>query len=71
MLLDIARDHADGRCAAILEGGYDLTAIRNSASAVLTELQGERDPLAVPAAPSRAGGLIERIRKVQSRYWAL
>ena len=71
LLLDIARHHADGRCAAILEGGYDLTAIRNSASEVLTELQGERDSLSGPAVPSRAGGLIERIRKVQGRYWKL
>jgi acetoin utilization deacetylase AcuC-like enzyme len=70
-LLGIARDHAGGRCAAILEGGYDLTAIRNSSSDVLAELRGEREALATPVAPSRAGGLIERIRKVQSRYWKL
>ena len=71
LLLDIARNHADGRCAAILEGGYDLTAIRNSSNEVLMELQGKRDPVVRPMAPSRAGGLIERIRKVQSRYWKL
>jgi acetoin utilization deacetylase AcuC-like enzyme len=71
LLLGTARDQADGRCAAILEGGYDLTAIRNSASEVLTELRGDSDPLSAPAAPSRAGGLIERIRKVQGRYWKL
>ena len=71
LLLGIARDHAGSRCAAILEGGYDLTAIRNSASEVLAELQGAPAPLAPPIAPSRAGGLLERIRKVQGRYWKL
>ncbi len=71
VLLGLARDHAGGRCAAILEGGYDLTAIRNSASEVLAELQGDQEPVAPPEAPSRAGGLIERIRKVQGRYWKI
>ena len=69
-LLAIARDHAGGRCAAILEGGYDLTAIRQSASAVLGQLQGaDPSPRPAAAAPSRAGALIERIRAVHSRYW--
>lgn len=69
VLLAIAREHAGGRCAAILEGGYDLTAIRDSASLVLTELQGDASTLPPPAAPSRAGGLIDRVRKVHARYW--
>ena len=71
LLLGIARDHAGDRCAAILEGGYDLTAIRNSTGEVLTELRGDSRPLLPPPLPSRAGGLIERIRKVQGRYWKL
>jgi acetoin utilization deacetylase AcuC-like enzyme len=71
LLLTVAHDHAGGRCAAILEGGYDLTAIRNSSAAVLGELQGDAGPLAPPTAPSRAAGLIERVRKVQARYWKL
>jgi acetoin utilization deacetylase AcuC-like enzyme len=68
-LLEIARDHSQGRCAAILEGGYDLMAIRDSTHAVLRELQGSAEPLPAPPAPSRAGALIQRIKKVQSRYW--
>lgn len=68
-LLEIARDHSQGRCAAILEGGYDLMAIRDSTHAVLRELQGSTEPLPAPPAPSRAGALIQRIKKVQSRYW--
>ena len=71
-LLGVARDHAAGRCAAILEGGYDLTAIRQSATVVLQQLQGEDEARsAAPRPPSRAAALIERIRRVHSRYWKL
>jgi acetoin utilization deacetylase AcuC-like enzyme len=71
VLLDVARDHAGGRCAAILEGGYDLTAIRDSARDVLTEFKGEHPTLPPSPVPSRASALIERVRKVHSRYWKL
>jgi acetoin utilization deacetylase AcuC-like enzyme len=37
-LLDVAQEVADGRIAAVLEGGYDLDAIRGSSEAVLEEL---------------------------------
>jgi len=71
-LLAVAGECADGRCAAILEGGYDLTAIRNSAGEVLQELrQASGAALTPPTAPSRGGPLLERIRKVQGRYWKL
>ena len=71
-LLGVAHDHAAGRCAAILEGGYDLTAIRQSATVVLQQLQGEDEARSsAPRAPSRAAALIERIRRVHSRYWKL
>lgn len=72
-LLDVARAHANGRCAAILEGGYDLLAILNSATGVLDELAGRQ-----PGAESTGAGresriqpLLERIRQVQQRYWRL
>jgi len=68
-LLGVARDHGGGRCAAILEGGYDLTAIRSSSTQVLSELVGEPQPLPAASPPSRATPLLERIRKIQSRYW--
>jgi acetoin utilization deacetylase AcuC-like enzyme len=69
MLLGIAGEHSGGRCAAILEGGYDLTAIRNGVRDVLAEMQGRETVPAVPPEPSRAGPLLERIRAVQRRYW--
>ena len=36
----IADTHCGGRCAAILEGGYDLDALRGSVLAVLREMRG-------------------------------
>ncbi len=69
-LLGVAGAHARGRCAAVLEGGYDLTAIRTSAVEVLEEMRGENVAPPSPQ-PSRAGPLLDRIKKVQSRYWRL
>jgi acetoin utilization deacetylase AcuC-like enzyme len=40
-LLRTASDCADGRCAAVLEGGYDLAALGTSVVRVLDELGGE------------------------------
>jgi acetoin utilization deacetylase AcuC-like enzyme len=71
VLLEIARDHCDSRCAAILEGGYDLQAIHNSAQQVLDEFRTGAAPPPADCANSRGGALIERIRRVQSRYWRL
>jgi acetoin utilization deacetylase AcuC-like enzyme len=68
VLLEIARLYAHGRCAAILEGGYDLTAIRASAAVVLHEMRTAGHAPADPPA-SRAQPLIERIQTVQRRYW--
>lgn len=70
-LLGIANESAAGRCAAILEGGYDLLAIRDSSQRVLDELVGDAAPIADSPRPSHAGPLIERIKKVQGRYWRL
>jgi len=68
MMLDVARDCSENRCAAILEGGYDLLAIRNSAEAVLDELRGTRAPLAHPPA-SRAAPLVDQLIRLQKNYW--
>jgi acetoin utilization deacetylase AcuC-like enzyme len=70
-LVEIARDHCGGRCAAILEGGYDLQAIRSSAQQVLNEFRSDTAPPPGSPTASRGSALIERIRRVQSRYWRL
>jgi len=67
-LLDVAAEHSGGRCAAILEGGYDLTAIRDSSAAVLAEFSGAG---AGSAPPSVAAPVIDEIAKRQRRYWRL
>ena len=46
MLIDLADRFAEGRIAFLLEGGYDLAALRNSAGAVLKELQTPKSGLA-------------------------
>ena len=70
MMLDVARDCAAERCAAILEGGYDLLAIRNSAATVLDELSGTEAPLRA-AEPSRAAPLIDHLIRLNKSYWRL
>ena len=70
-LMQIARDHSGGRCAAILEGGYDLQAIQHSAREVLAALHGPGAPEAVSHQRSRATALIEHIAGVHRRYWKL
>lgn len=68
-LLRIARDHAQGRCAAILEGGYDLTGLQQSARRVLDEMGGEL--LTAPLPQPEPRGLLPRVREVQRRHWEL
>jgi acetoin utilization deacetylase AcuC-like enzyme len=71
MLLEVADEQAQGRCAAILEGGYDLQAIRSSSAAVIDEMRGADVPLAVPPTPARIPALVDEVRKLQKNYWKL
>jgi acetoin utilization deacetylase AcuC-like enzyme len=70
MLLRVADESAQGRCAAILEGGYDLQAIRGSSAAVLDELRGSHEPLP-PHEPSRMAPLVDHLIKLHRSYWRL
>jgi len=69
VLLRVARDHAQGRCAAILEGGYDLEGLQKSVARVLDEMAGETLTQALPQSEPR--GLLPRVRAVQRQYWEL
>ena len=71
LLLGVAREHAENRCAGILEGGYDLHAIRSSTEEVLAELSGNDARVPPPARPSRADALVAQYKKVHGRYWRL
>jgi acetoin utilization deacetylase AcuC-like enzyme len=67
LLLRVAREHAQGRCAAILEGGYDLEGLQSSTRRVLDEMNGETLDTPLPAFNIR--GLLPRVWEVQQRYW--
>ncbi|HEY8515230.1 MAG TPA: histone deacetylase [Candidatus Binatia bacterium] len=67
-LITVANEVADGRIAAVLEGGYDLDAIRNSTEAVLTELarpapRSEHDNDRSPA--------FDGLRRILAPHWHL
>jgi acetoin utilization deacetylase AcuC-like enzyme len=68
VLLRIAVEHADGRLAAVLEGGYDLDGLCGSVARVLDEMQDEN--LAEPL-PATAGDCpaVPRVAEVHGRYW--
>lgn len=69
-LLGVARDHAGGRCAVVLEGGYALDALQESVATVLDELGGER----LEEEPPHGGGaesILDEVTRVHERFWKL
>jgi acetoin utilization deacetylase AcuC-like enzyme len=70
VLLRIAAEHAGGRFAAVLEGGYDLDALRGSVARVLDEMGGERLTEPLPAITSDCPA-VPRVVEVHRRYWDL
>jgi acetoin utilization deacetylase AcuC-like enzyme len=67
-LMQAAEKYAGGRIAFLLEGGYDLQALKNSVAAVLRSLQ---DPSAVELADAEGAAiepLVRRILRVQEKY---
>ena len=69
VLLRVARDHAGGRCAALLEGGYDLTGLEKSTLRVLDEMGGAQLDTPLPEVDSRP--LLPQVVTVQRSYWEL
>lgn len=77
-LMRLAREHAGGRCVAVLEGGYDLEGLRSSTEATLRELgggadggEGEPTAPAIPGAKGEIPRALEDAIAVQRRYWEL
>jgi acetoin utilization deacetylase AcuC-like enzyme len=68
-LLRVADASAGGRCVAVLEGGYDLRALRDCSLQVLAELRGSSSPdwLATPSV--RAGPVLDAVKRIQRNYW--
>ena len=67
-LLAVAEAHADGRLAAILEGGYDLRALQTSVVTVLDELGGADARDALPT-PQPRPGVLDATVAAQREYW--
>ena len=69
-LLGLADKFAGARIAFLLEGGYDLTALRNSVAAVLNAMQNSvtsaDERLNISA--SRIEALLRRIHQVHEKY---
>lgn len=66
---DIARRHAGGRVAVLLEGGYDVDALARGVHGCLTVLAGEEAP-AIRSTPSRGfGELLQRVREQHLGWW--
>ncbi len=70
VLLRIAAEHAGGRFAAVLEGGYDLDALSGSVARVLDEMEGERLAEPLPAITADCPA-VPHVAEVHGRYWDL
>jgi acetoin utilization deacetylase AcuC-like enzyme len=70
----VANTCCDGRVIAITEGGYDLAALRDSATAVARVLAGEADlgDFARPEGPApRADATIAAVRPALAPHWRI
>lgn len=64
-LLQLAEKHSGGRIAFLLEGGYDLTALKNSVAAVLEEMaEASKVHRPIPSGGDKIQSLIHRIKHV-------
>ena len=70
MLLGVAATHAQGRIAAVLEGGYDLRALQASVATVLDELGGAAEQAEV-ATPRPRSGVLDATVAAQRPFWDL
>jgi acetoin utilization deacetylase AcuC-like enzyme len=68
-LVELAHQYAGGKIALLLEGGYDLRALRNSVAAVLEALRQEtrRGDDAMPGG-ERIEPVVRRVLQVHERY---
>ncbi|MCY4487688.1 MAG: histone deacetylase [Deltaproteobacteria bacterium] len=67
-LLELARKHTGGKIAFLLEGGYDLAALRNSVATVLECMQSE-EAASFEAGGERIATRIREVLQIRERYW--
>jgi acetoin utilization deacetylase AcuC-like enzyme len=66
----LADECAGGKLAAVLEGGYDLSAIVEGVDAALAVMRGEeRVPPPVTGAAGAVEAVLARVRRAQAPYW--
>src|SRR5581483_1279846 len=69
-LVEVANETADGRLAAVLEGGYDLAAIVEGVDAVLDVLRGgTRTPPLATGDDRRVEPVLAGVRAAHAPYW--
>ncbi len=72
-VMEIAEECCNGRLVITLEGGYNLTGLRDSVKAVLKELSdiNKTDPrkIAEKARRSMVDRILERIKEIHGRFW--
>jgi acetoin utilization deacetylase AcuC-like enzyme len=68
-LVEVAERVCDGRVVAVLEGGYDLRATRDSAAAVLDVLCGHDVATPPPGEPSHAGPVLDAVQRLHGDQW--
>ena len=67
--LSVASGSAGGRLVAVLEGGYDLDGLADSAAAVVGRMLGRSSVLPDAPAPRGFDSLLQSYRDAHSRYW--
>lgn len=68
-LLAVAEECCGGRLVAVLEGGYDTTALRDCVLTVLTEMERPETARPEPAVPSAVDDRLDSVRRIQSEWW--
>ena len=67
-LLELARRHTGGKIAFLLEGGYDLSALRNSVATVLECMQSE-EAAQLDGDGARIAARIREVLQIREKYW--
>jgi acetoin utilization deacetylase AcuC-like enzyme len=71
MLIELAEKYSGGKIAFLLEGGYHLTALRNSVAAVLQKMERRSATESHPQGGEAIEPLIQKVLNIQQKYWSL
>ena len=70
LLLDLGDQCCDGRVAFLLEGGYDLVALKNSVGTVLEHMnRRHKSEVTRGQAEEEVLRLVKQVRGIQEKYW--